>query len=86
MILVLLCVGLFVALIVSWYWMVTYHPSHMGPVPEELSTVPPELGDPQHTYYSARVWGGPDVDGPDRNLPDTCFWYGGILHCRNSLK
>jgi hypothetical protein len=30
-----------------------------------------------------RTWGNPIFDGPDRCLPDHCWWKSGILYCKN---
>lgn len=33
------------------------------------------------TYYLTTEWGDIHTDGPDRCLPDSCYWQAGVLHC-----
>jgi hypothetical protein len=52
-------------------------------IPEYLQDPPESLAQHlhrQHMYYTEN-WGGPFQDGPDRCLPDSCHWLGGVLHC-----
>ena len=32
------------------------------------------------------LWGSPSNDGPDKSLPFSCYWEGGLLHCRTQRK
>ena len=34
----------------------------------------------RRAYYSDQ-WGSPEIDGPDKNMPSSCFWLRGVLHC-----
>ena len=86
MLLALLCVGLFLSLLASWYWIYCYYPTLCDqPVPPALSHPPGSLADYYDTrqqYYALPQVGGPQRDGPDPSMPDTCFWAKGVLHCR----
>ena len=32
--------------------------------------------------FSSKCWGSVHMDGPDRAMPDQCYWLDGILHCK----
>lgn len=50
-------------------------------IPAVLADPPGTLRDHYARAYRADAWGGPRVDGPDRSMPDQCYWFGGTLHC-----
>lgn len=53
------------------------------PLPPYLANPPESLRvhSTKKMYYT-KNWGNPQQDGPDRCMPDTCFWLHGVLHCR----
>lgn len=50
-------------------------------IPAALADPPGTLRDHYAQAYKAQQWGGPQVDGPDRLLPHSCYWFEGVLHC-----
>lgn len=33
--------------------------------------------------FASKRWGDVHHDGPDRAMPDDCYWFRGMLHCRS---
>ena len=81
---ILLILSIFILLMFWYYYMVVSDPcSH--PIPEYL--VERQAGGIKDHYdrrvYYSNQWGSPEIDGPDRCMPDMCFWDTGVLHCRS---
>lgn len=74
-------------LIGSWgfmYMILIPHSNYMidCPIPEYVQDPPVNLvvHEQLRTYVSDK-WGNPNTDGPDRCMPETCYWKDGKLHC-----
>lgn len=51
-----------------------------APVPDSIS----ERGSIQEFYMArkGKDWGNAERDGPDKCMPDRCYWKNGILICK----
>lgn len=58
-----------------------------APLPAELSDPPGTMkAHADARMFAARTWGNASVDGPDRCMPEHCFWRDGVLVCRGHLS
>ena len=86
----LVVAAIVVAALVALYTVPALHPYvWRNPVdraiPAVLADPPGTLRDHYARAYSATVWGGPHNDGPDRSMPDQCYWHAGTLHCASAF-